>query len=227
MGTKRYIQRGQKRSGKFNVAGGKHSWKYKKQMKEAYKRGEFLENQYKNFKGPPYQLKSIKACFSGKPRIKFVVRRIPITLKRLKFVRSQKKETTGKFLEMNDPLDGARIMNLDLLKKHIATISSHTALCEKARDVVLQGKAPVVLHSEERHGLATILKAKCVGCGEAFHLNNTESIETSGGKYFDINVRGVWGSMVTGGGCSLLNECLGEFSYMTHIIYILILAHLS
>ena len=196
---------------KFGQACGKNSKTWKKQMKLAYEKGEFLDKvKYKNFKGPSYQIKSMKACVGSKPRINFIVRRIPINLKRLKFIKSIKRETAGRFNEVEDPLDGCRIMNLDLLKHHVTSISSHTALCDKARSVVLKGNSPIVLQSEERHGLASIIKAKCTGCGEVFKLNNSDCIETAGGKHYEINVRGVWGSMVTGGGCSSLNECLGE-----------------
>ena len=202
---------------KFNLAGGKHSRKIKKQLKTAYEIGQYLENvQYKNFKGPAYQIKCIKPCLSGKPRVKFVVRRIPLCVKRLnlkyKFIKSSENDTAGKFFKVDTSLDGNRIINLDLLKEHVTSITYHSALCDKGREIAAKGNSPVSLVSEKRHGLACILKARCNGCGKVFELNNSDTVETSIGEQYDINIRGVWGSMVTGGGCSSLNESLGELA---------------
>ena len=203
---------------KFNLAGGIASKKVQKRMQTAYKHGVYLETvKYRNFKGPSYQLKCLKACVSGKPRVKLVVKRIPV--KRLKYIRRADKETSGVFCEVEPEMDGNRIINLELLRKHVTSITCHSAICEGAKKVALNGNSPVSLVSEERHGLACILKAKCNGCGKFFDLNNSETVETSVGKQYDINVRGVWGSMVTGGGCSSLNESLGELSVYINITY--------
>ena len=199
---------------KFNLPSGIHS-KAVKQRKQAekvakYERGKYLENTvYKKFKGPSYQIKSLKACVDGKPRVNFVVRRIP--LKRLKFIKKVNKETTAIFKTVEPTLDGYRIMNLSLLKDHVASITIHSALCDEAKKTAEKGNSPIVLVSEDRHGIACLLKAKCNGCGKIFQLNSSDKVDTPIGKQFDINVRGVWGSMVTGGGCSSLNESLGEF----------------
>ena len=218
MGDKRNKLRTRPR--RFNLPGGMHSYKMKKNLKMAYERGVYLDTvKYKNFKGPAYQIKAVKACLSGKPRVKFVVRRILGNTKRLnstyKFIRSNKKDTIGTFKRVEPKvMDGSRIINLDLLKEHVGTISTHSALCDKAREIALKGMSPIILVTEERHGLASVLKGKCNGCGKVFNMPTSDTLETSGGKQFTINVRGVWGSMVTGGGCSSLSESFGEFLYM-------------
>ena len=226
MGNKR--NKGRKKSRKFNKPAGRHSWKFKKQLKLAYQRGEYLENvKYKNFKGPAYQIKLMKACVGGKPRVNFIVRRIQVSVKRLKykFIKSHENDTSGTFNKVEDPLDGSRIINLDLLKCHVTTITSHSALCDKARNTATKGNSPISIVSEERHGLASVLKAKCNGCGTIFELNNSECLETSGGKQYEVNVRGVWGSMVTGGGCSSLNESFGELAYKIRFIGMILMHH--
>jgi hypothetical protein len=66
----------------------------------------------------------------------------------------------------------------------------------------------IVLESEKRNGFYTIITCKCQGCGKTFELENSDKFGYT--NMVDINVRSVWGSMVTGGGCSSLNECFGS-----------------
>ena len=162
---------------KFNIPSGRHSKKVKERLQTAYDRGVYLDKvKYKNFKGPSYQLKCLKACVSGKPRVKFVVKRIPV--KRLKYIRRSDKHTSGVFCQNEPQMDGNRIINLELLKAHVTSITYHSAICDEAKQVALNGNSPVSLVSEDRHGLACILKARCNGCGKFFELNNSDTIET-------------------------------------------------
>jgi hypothetical protein len=85
----------------------------------------------------------------------------------------------------------------------------HSALCEKARDCALKVMDPIFLSSEKSNGLESIFKATCRGCDKEFIFNKGDNLSCKGVEVSDINVKGVWGSMVTGGGCSDLNELLG------------------
>jgi hypothetical protein len=58
---------------------------------------------------------------------------------------------------------------------------------------------PIKLESELRsYGLASALLAQCQGCSHKFSFDSSPKVP--GSKRFDINVRAVWGSMVTGNG---------------------------
>ena len=45
-------------------------------------------------------------------------------------------------------MDGSRIINLDLLKEHVGIISTHSSLCDKAREIALKGMSPILLDTE-------------------------------------------------------------------------------
>ncbi|KAH3879459.1 hypothetical protein DPMN_003362 [Dreissena polymorpha] len=82
----------------------------------------------------------------------------------------------------------------------------HAATCEKAKGLVSGGIAPIDLVSEvNSYGLASILLAKCLGCNQAFKFDTSPRLESGN---FDVNVRAVWGTLVTGNGLSHLNELL-------------------
>ncbi|KAH3888628.1 hypothetical protein DPMN_012668 [Dreissena polymorpha] len=82
----------------------------------------------------------------------------------------------------------------------------HAATCEKAKGLVSGGIAPIDLVSKvNSYGLASILLAKCLGCNQAFECDTSPRLENGN---FDVNVRAVWGTLVTGNGLSHLNELL-------------------
>jgi hypothetical protein len=95
----------------------------------------------------------------------------------------------------------------------VTSLTLHAMSCEKAKLGVENGtiENPIKLISELQHnGLATVILAQCQGCQEQFKIESSKQIKTSGGhKRFDINVRAVWGTMVTGRGVAQLNETLG------------------
>ena len=109
-------------------------------------------------------------------------------------------------------LDGNRIINMDILKASIMEMSTHSAIRSEAYQVVSEGKSPIILESERRNGLSVILEARCNGCNKRFIIDNSPGMETNKGLRKEINVKAVWGSMVTGGGCSFMNELLGTMS---------------
>jgi len=60
------------------------------------------------------------------------------------------------------------------------------------------------------YGLASVMSAQCQGCYKTFTLDTSPRIP--GSKHFDVNVRAVWGSMVTGNGPAHLNEFMATMN---------------
>ena len=70
--------------------------------------------------------------------------------------------------------------------------------------VASEGKPPIKLETKVRcHGLASVMSAQCQGCYKTFKLDTSPRVP--GSKRFDVNVRALWGSMVTGNGPAHLN----------------------
>lgn len=165
----------------------------------------YLVEQQQGVVSPPYQL--IRRQSSGTVRTKIVVRRVPFFRDHCsKLVRLGSTSLRFKYVKCTKPVTGYRIMNVDLLQKHIVAITTHTCLCSKAQELVRNGKEPVTLKSEiKKNGLFSILLVVCQGCQKEFQLKNSEKQQTG---LIDINVRAVWGSVTAGGGSSKLNETL-------------------
>jgi hypothetical protein len=73
--------------------------------------------------------------------------------------------------------------------------------------VVSTETTPIKLDTEVISlGLASVMSAQCQGCFKMFTLNSSPRMP--GSKRFEINVRAVWGSMVTDNGPSHQNEFL-------------------
>jgi hypothetical protein len=107
--------------------------------------------------------------------------------------------------------NGYRFMNLDCLESHVSEITMHVCLCPGAINVAAEGNAPIKLVTEVRSfGIASIIVAQCQGCLRKFTLNSSPRVP--GSKRFDVNVRAVWGSMVTGNGPAHLNEILATMN---------------
>lgn len=81
------------------------------------------------------------------------------------------------------------------------------------KNLASNGQPIIALVNEKRDGVSCVIEWKCLGCSKLFKLQSSYDFKSeSDGKcknMKDINVRAVWGSMVTGGGCSSLNELLG------------------
>ena len=105
-------------------------------------------------------------------------------------------------------LDGSRIMNLNILSDFVVSISIHSSMCRKCVESVEKCGKGVVLEGEtSRQGLASLLQAKCVGCGQVFRFYTSSVInDPEGKKKFEVNLAACWGSMASGGGCLKLAE---------------------
>ena len=110
------------------------------------------------------------------------------------------KERIKLVSEVRGNKEGFRIVNLECLEMYITEISIHSIQCSKSHEL----SSPVeVLGEVWAQGLASVIAARCKGCGKCFEL---KSPRMRGDKKIEINVRAVWGQMVTGGGASKMGE---------------------
>ncbi|KAL4221586.1 hypothetical protein ACF0H5_019843 [Mactra antiquata] len=186
---------------RFGVAGGKHGLKVISRERYIQKR---LEDTLKSYKDGGFvsvkRSNNLKYIFTKKSVQKAKRYICRLNSERLSF---------SLHSVQSDENDGNRIINLEQLRKHVLDISMHSALCEKARERASVGLECVRLISERRNGLESVFSAHCQRFCKIFKFNESDKIQSEKGQLSEINIRGVWGSMVTGSGCSPLNECLG------------------
>ena len=99
----------------------------------------------------------------------------------------------------NNAATGYRFINLGSLQEHVSDISVHSATCKKAIELATTGVSTIELSSEiDTYGLASISLARCKGCHREFLLNTSPKLNiVKQSRHFDINVRAVWGTLVT------------------------------
>ncbi|KAH3861028.1 hypothetical protein DPMN_023954 [Dreissena polymorpha] len=104
-------------------------------------------------------------------------------------------------------------------------VIKHVVFCEAAKQLVITDNPVVKILSELRtQGLASVLFVCCCGCKNNFKLETSPrlmNMDTST-AYNDINVRAVWGSIVTGNGASHLKEVMATMdapSFVPACIY--------
>jgi hypothetical protein len=107
-----------------------------------------------------------------------------------------------------------RIINLGQLSKFIMDISLHGALCDKAHQKAIAGLSPIKLLGVIcDRGLASIVRATCIGCWKNFDVCTSPSVTAPNEeKHFEINVMGVWGECARGGGSWGLEEGLANMA---------------
>ena len=113
-----------------------------------------------------------------------------------------KKETpdTDTML-LSPPLQGSRIINLEKLAPFIASISTHSKMCQ------LGTISPT--GETYRGGLASIISEKCSGCQTEMAFPTSSKVASqSGSQRWECNVAAVWGQMATGGGHAPLVEVM-------------------
>ena len=90
-------------------------------------------------------------------------------------------------------------------------IVKHAIGCKKAQELILDGKLAFEHRAEIRTmGLALKLEVQCVGCKMKLHFETSPKLKTNSTTQYDINVRAVWGSIVTGNGASHLKEIMAK-----------------
>ena len=86
------------------------------------------------------------------------------------------------------------------LSAYVGDISKHVLLClqfSKLPETPIKGDI-------DRHGLHSVIAAEC----QVFTLHISPKLPVKASFKYDVNVRAIWGEMVTGGGVSHLNESL-------------------
>ena len=110
--------------------------------------------------------------------------------------------------------DGYRVVSIKQLQTFINTLTLHVANCTKTTSQVSQSTITSFV-SEKNCGIATILTSKCKNCKTLFRFHSSPKLVNPNVEEkdrFDLNVRAVWGEMVTGGGAAHLNEGLAAMS---------------
>jgi len=99
-----------------------------------------------------------------------------------------------------------RIINLDLLDKHIKEVADHFS---KFHSEDGPPGEHIILAGEKTHGLASILRWKCTLCDEEISFStSTKAYGSKGHQYWSCILAAVWGQMVTGGGFNPLQESM-------------------
>lgn len=103
---------------------------------------------------------------------------------------------------------GSRIINSQHLASHISEVSQHVATCQQCSSIADSSGEVITLVGEQYHnGLASVLTARCNGCGTTIQFSTSSKVTTpSGGRYWECNLSAVWGQMATGGGFTPLQE---------------------
>ena len=111
-------------------------------------------------------------------------------ISRGKFTRRAKRKTNAV-----QKLNGNRIISLQQLQHQVEVIADHTANCKSYNDILI--------HEEQRQGLASVFTIQCSGCNEKFTLPT--SIKVKGpvlGKQFNSsmgpNIYRWWPHNITG-----------------------------
>ena len=122
------------------------------------------------------------------------------TWKRVKNTDENGRDRMKLVSEVKGTKDGFRIVNLGCLQTYIHDITIHAIQCKDCHEL----DSPIELLGEVwSMGLASVIAARCKGCGMSFEL---KSPRMGKNHRFEINVRAVWGQMVTGGGAAKLGE---------------------
>ena len=110
-----------------------------------------------------------------------------------------KKRHKSHAVKQSEGLEGSRIINMGKLQESISTLTSHASKC--GTDIVLEG--------ERRDGLASVITAKCLKCGQVLSLETSHKIKGPNGyQRWESNLAAVWAQMSTGGGHTKLQETM-------------------
>ena len=109
----------------------------------------------------------------------------------------------------NEESAECRIINLQLLGRHIEDVTKHVATCSACQKGAQSSDALTVIGEKDREGLASIIGCKFKGCGHELIFNtSTKTKGLTGNMFWTNNLAAVWGQMTTGGGFNTLEESL-------------------
>ncbi|XP_078329794.1 uncharacterized protein LOC144624228 [Crassostrea virginica] len=108
---------------------------------------------------------------------------------------------------------GYRLMDLEQVDCFLADVTRHVCICPGALNLALKGMRPTTPLTEiNSFGLASTIGVLCQGCNQMIKHDTSKRLNCLHSKKYDVNVRAVWGSMVTGNGCDHLNELFGTLN---------------
>ena len=212
---------------KFNGPRGRHSGVAKKRYSLANKAVIEQVNAIKRKSSNLFRPYRIVRCASSLNDVS-----LRIKVQRLSVVRSSAGEKCASIIHPGNPmkmsvhmrpnelLSENRILDVGKLQEYISDSTAHVMSCEVAIAHFKQTSASPLsaLVERSRSGLASTITSTCK-CGKVFTLENSDNISvpsTEGDKQqHDVNVRAVWGTMVTGGGVSRMNETLSTMNLPT------------
>ena len=126
---------------------------------------------------------------------------------------SDLQQSSGSFAREKAPDPQCRIINLQLLSRHIDDVTQHVATCLACR-MVAQSLEPItVVGGKDYNGLTSIMGCKFKGCGQELIFNTSTKATGLTGKFFWTNkLAAVWGQMSVEGGFNSLEESLNIFN---------------
>ena len=123
-------------------------------------------------------------------------------------VNSQPTLSTSAAVECKDTAE-CRIINLELLSKHIEDITQHVVKCQTCLKMSKSTDAITIVGEKHRDGLASIMGCKFNGCGQELTFATSNKISgLTGRPHWANNLAAVWGQMTVGGGFNSLQESM-------------------
>lgn len=100
-----------------------------------------------------------------------------------------------------------RIINVQLLSRHIDNLTQHVATCSACQRVAQSSDSITIVGEKDHNGLASIMDCKFKGCGqELTFATSTKTTGLTGKMFWTNNLAAVWGQMTVGGGFNSLEE---------------------
>ena len=97
---------------------------------------------------------------------------------------SDLQQLSGSFAHEKAPDPQCRIINLQLLSRHIEDVTQHVATCSACRMVAQSLDTITVVGEKDRNGLASIMGCKFKGCGQELIFNTSTKATGLTGKIF-------------------------------------------
>ena len=125
---------------------------------------------------------------------------------------SDLRQTSGSVAHEKAPDPECRIINLQLLSRHIEDVTQHVATCSACRMMAQSLDTITVVGEKDRNGLASIMGCKFKGCGQELTFNTSTKATGLTEIFWTNNLAAVWGQMSIGGGFNSLEESLSVFN---------------
>jgi len=102
-----------------------------------------------------------------------------------------------------------RIVNLQLLSKHIEEVTQHVIQCLPCQGMAKSPDAVTITEEKDHDGLASVMSYKFNGCGQQITFAiSIKTIGLTGRAQWTNNLAAVWGQMAVGGGFNSLEELM-------------------